>query len=159
MANMVDYLAWRGDLHLETSPWNEIDGLLIATISYLDFNGGRDPNGWMLEEMARIDLIRPGTSSAFPGRKTAFEKMAACERFHSSRLHHGGTLCRFACSFIYSLPVYPGPAVYRGLHGSWSHNQEQLGALLLLLRVLEEWETDTQEATMQRGKQAPGDRD
>ena len=88
MANMVDYLAWRGDLHLETSPWNEIDGLLIATISYLDFNGGRDPNGWMLEEMARIDLIRPGTSSAFPGRKTAFEKMAACERFHSSRLHH-----------------------------------------------------------------------
>ena len=88
MANMVDYLAWRGDLHLETSPWNEIDGLLIATISYLDFNGGRDPNGWMLEEMARIDLIRPGTSSAFPGRTTAFEKMAACERFHSSRLHH-----------------------------------------------------------------------
>ena len=88
MANMVDYLAWRGDLHLETSPWNEIDGLLIATISYLDFNGGQDPNGWMLEEMARIDLIRPGTSSAFPGRKTAFEKMAACERFHSSRLHH-----------------------------------------------------------------------
>lgn len=73
--------------------------------------------------------------------------------------HQGGTLCRFACSFIYSLPVYPGPAVYRGLHGSWSHNQEQLGALLLLLRVLEEWETDTQEATMQRGKQAPGDRD
>ena len=61
--------------------------------------------------------------------------------------HQGGTLCRFACSFIYSLPVYPGPAVYRGLHGSW------------LLRVLEEWETDTQEATMQRGKQAPGDRD
>ena len=88
MANMVDYLAWRGDLHLETSPWNEIDGLLIATISYLDFNGGRDPNGWLLEEMARIDLIRPGTSPAFPGRKTAFEKMAACERFHSSRLHH-----------------------------------------------------------------------
>lgn len=72
--------------------------------------------------------------------------------------HQGGALCRFACSFIYSLPVYPGPAVYRGLHGSWSHNQEQLGALLLLLRVLEEWETDTQEATMQRGKQAPGDR-
>ena len=28
-----------------------------------------------------------------------------------------------------------------------------------LERVLEEWETDTQEVTMQRGKQAPGDRD
>ena len=57
MANMVDYLAWRGDLHLETSPWNEIDGLLIATLSYLDIHGGRDPKGWMLEEMARIDLL------------------------------------------------------------------------------------------------------
>ena len=31
--------------------------------------------------------------------------------------HEGGTLCRFTCSFIYSLPVYPGPAVYRGLWG------------------------------------------
>ena len=28
-----------------------------------------------------------------------------------------------------------------------------------LERVLEEWETDTQEVTMQRGKQAPGDQD
>ena len=88
MANMVDYLAWRGDVPFEISPWNEVDGLLIATLSYLDFHGGRDPHGWTLEEMARIDLLREGTSSSFAGRKAAFEGMAAGERFRGCRLHH-----------------------------------------------------------------------
>ena len=88
MANMVDYLAWRGDIPLEVSPWNEIDGLLIATISYLDFHGGKDPKGWTLEEMARIGLLREGTSSSFAGRKKAFEAMAAGERFRNCRMHH-----------------------------------------------------------------------
>lgn len=88
MANMTDYLAWRGDLLLSVAPWNEIDALLAATICYLDFNGGEDPRGWTLEEMARIGLIREGTSSAFPGRKAAFEAMASSERFRGTRLHH-----------------------------------------------------------------------
>ena len=88
MANMVDYLAWRGDIPFETAPWNEIDGLLIATLSYLDFHGGRDPKGWTLEEMARIDLLLEGSSPSYPARKTAFESMAASERFRGCRLHH-----------------------------------------------------------------------
>ena len=88
MANMVDYLAWRGDLPFEAAPWNEIDGLLIATLSYLDFHGGRDPKGWTLEEMARIDLLQEGTSNSFAGRKKAFEAMAAGERFRGCRVHH-----------------------------------------------------------------------
>ena len=88
MANMVDYLAWRGDVSFEAAPWNEIDGLLIATLSYLDFHGGRDPKGWTLEEMARIDLLLEGSSPSYPARKTAFESMAASERFRGWRLHH-----------------------------------------------------------------------
>ena len=88
MANMVDYLAWRGDVSFEASPWNEIDGLLIATISYLDFHGGVDAQGWTLEEMARIELLQTGNSASFPGRKAAFEGMAASERFRGCRLHH-----------------------------------------------------------------------
>ena len=88
MANMVDYLAWRGDIPFETAPWNEIDGLLIATLSYLDFHGGRDPKGWTLEEMARIDLLLEGSSPSYPARKTAFASMAASERFRGCRLHH-----------------------------------------------------------------------
>ena len=88
MANMVDYLAWRGDAPFEISPWNEIDGLLVATISYLDFHGGRDPKGWTLEEMSRIDLIQEGSTSTFAGRKTVFQAMAAGARFRGCRLHH-----------------------------------------------------------------------
>ena len=88
MANMLDYLAWRGDVPFETSPWNEIDGLLIATLSYLNFHGGRDPKGWTLEEMARIGLLQEGTSNSFAGRKKAFEGMASSARFRDCRLHH-----------------------------------------------------------------------
>lgn len=88
MANMVDYLAWRGDVPFEASPWNEIDGLLIATLSYLDFHGGKDPKGWTLEEIARIDLLRQGTTNSFANRKKAFEAMAAGDRFRPCRLHH-----------------------------------------------------------------------
>ncbi len=88
MANMVDYLAWRGDVPFEVSPWNEIDGLLIATLSYLNFHGGRDPKGWTLEEMARIDLLQEGNSAGFPGKKTAFEAMASGNRFRGCRMHH-----------------------------------------------------------------------
>ena len=69
MANMVDYLAWRGDIPFEAAPWNEIDALLIATLSYLDFHGGRDPKGWTLEEMARINLLQEGTTNSSAGRK------------------------------------------------------------------------------------------
>ena len=88
MANMLDYLAWRGDVPFEVSPWNEIDGLLIATISYLNFHGGQDPKGWTLEEMARIDLLQEGNSASFAGRKKAFEGMAKGARFSGCRLHH-----------------------------------------------------------------------
>ena len=88
MANMVDYLAWRGDIPFEISPWNEIDGLLIATLSYLDFHGSRDRKGWTLEEMARLELLQEGSSSSFAGRKAVFEAMASGERFRGCRLHH-----------------------------------------------------------------------
>ena len=88
MANMVDYLAWRGDIPFEAAPWNEIDALLIATLSYLNFHGGRDPKGWTLEEMARINLLQEGTTNSFIGRKKAFEGMASGARFRDCRLHH-----------------------------------------------------------------------
>lgn len=39
MANILDYLDWRGDLTLQQSPWNEVDNLILAELSYVDFNG------------------------------------------------------------------------------------------------------------------------
>lgn len=39
MANLFDYLKWRGDLSLNQSPLNEIDSLILARLSYLPFDG------------------------------------------------------------------------------------------------------------------------
>ena len=34
MANIYDYLAWRGDLGFTKDPLNEIDSLLFSTLAY-----------------------------------------------------------------------------------------------------------------------------
>ena len=39
MANILDYLEWRGDLTLEVSPFNEVDALLLAELSFINFEG------------------------------------------------------------------------------------------------------------------------
>jgi len=36
MANLFDYLDWRGDLRLEDAPFNEVDNLLLSELSFLD---------------------------------------------------------------------------------------------------------------------------
>lgn len=88
MANIVDYLAWRGDISLEVSPWNELDGLLMAVLSYLNFHGVQDHRGWTLEEAKRIDLLIGDGGASFEGRKKVFEAMADSARFSGCRMHH-----------------------------------------------------------------------
>ena len=88
MANIVDYLAWRGDISLEVSPWNELDGLLMAVLSYLNFHGVQDHRGWTLEEAKRIDLLIEDGGASFEGRKKVFEAMADSARFSGCRMHH-----------------------------------------------------------------------
>ena len=39
MANIIDYIAWRGDLPFSVVPFNDIDSLILCQISYLDFGG------------------------------------------------------------------------------------------------------------------------
>lgn len=36
MSNLLDYLAWRGDLPLERDPFNNVDALLLSCLSYVD---------------------------------------------------------------------------------------------------------------------------
>ena len=38
MPNIIDYVKWRGDISFETSPFNEIDGLIFAELSYIPFD-------------------------------------------------------------------------------------------------------------------------
>lgn len=39
MANLLDYLDWRGDLTLAQSPFSEVDNLILAELSFVDFTG------------------------------------------------------------------------------------------------------------------------
>ena len=39
MANIMDYLDWRGDLTFDQSPFNEVDNLLLSQLVYVDLAG------------------------------------------------------------------------------------------------------------------------
>ena len=39
MANIFDYLEWRGDVPFSTDPFNEVDNLVLAELAYTDFDG------------------------------------------------------------------------------------------------------------------------
>lgn len=45
MADLLDYLDWRGDLTLRQSPFNEVDNLILAELSFVDFGGIVPPPG------------------------------------------------------------------------------------------------------------------
>ena len=39
MADMLDYIRWRGDLPFTVSPPNEVDAVIFSTLSYIPFRG------------------------------------------------------------------------------------------------------------------------
>ena len=98
MANLLDYLDWRGDLTLEQAPFNEVDNLILAELSFVDFRGivpepGKD-EGVLLHQAAEAFFAR------IPDGKTVdmgvlvpaaipemLRKMAASRRFGDMRLH------------------------------------------------------------------------
>jgi len=58
MANLYDYIAWRGDLTFEQSPFNEVDNLILAQLSYIDLKGivpgTGEKNEILLRDAARL---------------------------------------------------------------------------------------------------------
>ncbi len=68
MANLMDYLDWRGDLTLEISPFNEVDALILAELSFVDFDGIVPPpelgRGLPLCEAAEAFFARHGRPRA-----------------------------------------------------------------------------------------------
>lgn len=64
MANILDYLDWRGDLTLSVSPFNEVDALLLAELSFIEFEGIVPP-----PELGRGLRLRDAARSYFARRK------------------------------------------------------------------------------------------
>ena len=57
MANLSDYVLWRGDLPFEVRPFNAVDALILCQLSYLNFSDivpAQFTDGITLREAARI---------------------------------------------------------------------------------------------------------
>ena len=67
MANLLDYLEWRGDLSIDRDPFNEVDNLILAELSFVDFRGIVPENG------AQITLCE--AAEAYFARVPAGEKI------------------------------------------------------------------------------------
>ena len=50
MQNILDYLDWRGDISFEKDGFNEVDNLILSTLSYLDYGG-------IIPEMVEEDAV------------------------------------------------------------------------------------------------------
>ena len=109
MANLMDYLVWRGDFGFDPAPWNEADALLMANLSYLDFHGTEDMRGWTLAEAKRLELLRESRVANFEGRKAQFEAMAESHRFGGIRMHHFITLTDPEQKLQFSATCYDMP--------------------------------------------------
>lgn len=98
MANLMDYLDWRGDLTLAQAPFNEVDNLILAELSFVDFQGivpgPGEGDGVPLAEAAELFFARfpEGEEidmgvlvpAAIPDM---LRKMAASRRFGEMRLN------------------------------------------------------------------------
>ena len=86
MANLFDYLDWYGDFDFQTVPFNEVDNLVLAQLSYMKLDGAIGPDDLMpaYEAQARFlqahgletpsdnekrqaELVRLGEAVATPG--------------------------------------------------------------------------------------------
>ena len=59
MSNIIDYMKWRGDLKFTNDAFNEVDNVILAELSYIDFAGivpSRGKGGIKLKEAAKIFL-------------------------------------------------------------------------------------------------------
>lgn len=55
MSNLIDYVAWRGDIDFDYDPMNEIDSMIFCQLSYLDFGGlVPDEDGISLENCSKL---------------------------------------------------------------------------------------------------------
>lgn len=98
MANLLDYLDWRGDLTLAQAPFCEVDNLILSELSFVDFGDIVPPpgekGGVALYQAAEAFFRRHGQAERIdmgvlvPAEiPLMLEKMAACPRFRDMTLH------------------------------------------------------------------------
>lgn len=89
MANMMDYLTWRGDLTLKASPWCLVDSLVMASMSYNPFlDTVSDAEGMPLCEcVPLLHLDKMTGNQYFQQWRGLLFGMADTDRFGHMRMH------------------------------------------------------------------------
>ena len=87
MANMMDYLSWRGDLTLSSSPWNDVDSLIMACACYADLPAAEQ--GMLTWQQAALSIPRDRERSTDFIRQcyVLLERAAEYPRFAEVTLH------------------------------------------------------------------------
>ena len=90
MANILDYIDWRGDLNLRDAHFNEVDGLIMAELSYLNLDGilteAPLPQMSLTEVCERYLAMGIDQSLVINNPKPLLLKAAKCRRFGSLML-------------------------------------------------------------------------
>ena len=94
MANMLDYINWRGDLTFEQSPFNLVDNLILSCLSYVVMDGivgGFDnANGVTVKELADSfeQLSKDEKNLRDPKDETLLLSMGQSKRFGHLQLFY-----------------------------------------------------------------------
>ncbi|MBQ1826342.1 MAG: DUF2974 domain-containing protein [Erysipelotrichaceae bacterium] len=94
--NMYDYLVWRGDLSFDQSPFNIVDNLFLAYVSYVDFSGivssGNNPitlrDACRQYYMTATEQEARESTSFIADAPLIMKEMAASNRFGNIGLSH-----------------------------------------------------------------------
>lgn len=96
MGNILDYLDWRGDLTFRQAPFNEVDNLILAQMSYVELEGVVPEMGSgasiTVREAARLYFKHHNRAEMYESRSfvrfapLVLEKMGQTRRFRDARL-------------------------------------------------------------------------
>lgn len=90
MANILDYIDWRGDLSFAENPVNEVDGLIFSTLSYLDMDDIAPAS--LLDAIPlsalkdRYDAAGKDQSALITDPSVLLERACASERFENVKV-------------------------------------------------------------------------
>lgn len=91
MANVFDYLYWRGDLSLEQVPFHQVDGVILARFSYIPFEyAGMDGKEMTISEAAERILSLPDLDDKFLDQDDIglLHNLQKSRRFQNMKLSH-----------------------------------------------------------------------
>ncbi len=93
MADLFDYFKWRGDLSFGQSPFNEVDGMILARLSYIPFEyagkGMDDADGRQANAENAAGDERADAENATSGERTDAENTTGGERADTEHTVHG----------------------------------------------------------------------